>query len=97
MWLLTVFLVASATASSNAFSINYNKYSDFAAPVCSDAGPGRFPHDVHCNKYYECDGNSDHPEELDCPTGLHYSEVLETCVLPDYANCNVSRNSAKGL
>lgn len=78
-----------ATVKSNAFSVNY-QYSNYKTPVCTE--PGRFPHHEHCHKYFECDGNSEDPAVVDCPTGLHYSAVLETCVLPDYADCNVNNN-----
>lgn len=54
-----------------------------------DCSAGKYhPHELYCNWYYQCiDGK---PQPVKCPAGLHFSIALGSCVLPEYANCNVS-------
>lgn len=57
-----------------------------------DCSIGKYhPHESYCDWYYECkDGK---PIPVQCPTGLHFSVVLSSCVLPLFANCSVSKHN----
>lgn len=73
--------------SVNAFVIRYVERT----PVCNGES-FTYPHEKSCRKYYECEEGRQEPIPRECATGLHYSYDLETCVLPDFANCNVSKS-----
>ncbi|ODN01504.1 putative chitinase 3 [Orchesella cincta] len=51
---------------------------------------GSFPDPEDCAGYYVCDSGI--PIHANCPEGLHFNPVTETCDWPDAVNCEVSRS-----
>lgn len=84
--LTIVFLCYSIT---NAFSYSIGSEYDLRAPNidCSEEDK-HHPHDLYCDLYYACE--DDKPVPKKCPSGLHFSAALRVCVLPEFADCQVS-------
>lgn len=65
------------------------EFSDSEETIDIDCSNGTYhPHELFCDWYYECRNGK--PIPVRCPTGLHFSVELKSCVLPEFANCTVS-------
>lgn len=83
------FILFVLCSASNAFEADeFNNLGVRAPDIICSAEEQHHPHDKYCDWYYEC--IDDKPVATRCPSGLHFSPALRVCVLPEFADCEVS-------
>lgn len=82
------FLLSVLCSASNAYSVDDSFETRAPAIDCSTAEK-HHPHELYCDWYYVC--IDDKPVATHCPSGLHFSPVFRMCVLPEFADCKVSK------